>query len=379
MKFTVERGALVSCLIGATDIARSISENDSSRYILRNIKLEVKNNILTSTGTDADTVIRNQVPVSAESEGEITILGQLIDDVVKKLDDGAEVSLEYKEDEGLLYINSGKSKFKLMCLASNNFPNFEEQGMTGSFKVTREDFINLIEKTRFAISDDATRYYLNGMYLHSVKEDDAVKLVGVGTDGHKLSVIKLGYFCGEESLSGIIIPKKTLPEIRKILSLCNDGEVDVSFSKTKIKIQTLKSTIISKLIDADYPDYKKVVPEGNDKLLICDKNLLTKSVNRISSIVSEAHKGVKFIINSRDSLLIDASCNKNGSASEEIQSEFDSDAQIEIAFNSKNLLEILNQIESDKIIFSLNDNFHATIIKGSEEGDNMFILMPVRI
>jgi DNA polymerase-3 subunit beta len=251
--------------------------------------------------------------------------------------------------------------------------------MTGSFKIMREDFISLIEKTRFAISDDSTRYYLNGMHLHSTKEDEVAKLVGVGTDGHKLSVIKLGYFCGEENLLGIIIPRKTLPEIKKILSLCNDKEIEISFSKTKIKIQTLRSTIISKLIDADFPDYRRVIPSENDKTLVCDKNTLIKSVNRVSSIVSEAHKGIKFIINNRESLLIDASCSKNGSANEEIPSEFDSDEQIEIAFNSKNLLETLGQVESDKVIFSLKDNFHAAIVRGSEEADNTFVLMPVRV
>jgi DNA polymerase-3 subunit beta len=379
MKFTIERGSLISCLIGTTDIARGISENDSSRYILRNIKLEVRNNILTSTGTDADTVIKNQVPVSAESEGEITILGQLIDDVVKKLDDGSEILIEYKSEESLLYINSGKSKFKLMCLSSDNFPNFEEQSMNGGFKIKRSDFISLIEKTRFSISDDTARYYLNGMYLHSLKEDDLLKLVAVGTDGHKLSVAKLDYFGGENELSGIIIPRKTLPEIKKILSLCNDEEIEILFSKTKIKIQTLKSTIISKLIDADFPDYKRVIPTDNDKILICDKIILTKSVNRVSSVVSEAHKGIKFIINNRNSIFIDATCSKNGSANEEIPVEFDSDAKIEVAFNSKNLLEILSQIESDKVMFNLNDNFHAAIIRGSEENNTTFVLMPVRI
>jgi DNA polymerase-3 subunit beta len=380
MKFTAEKSSLVSCLVGASDIARSISENDSSRYILKNIKLEVKNNILTSTGTDADTVVKNRIPVFAESDGEAAILGQLIDDVIKKFDDGAEVVLEYKEEENLLYINSGKSKFKLNCISSETFPSFEEQSMTGSFTVAREDFINIIEKTRFATSDDAAKYYLNGMYLHTVKEDGAVNLAAAGTDGHKLSVIKLAYFNGEGELSGLIIPKKTLPEIKKILaSNINDKEVEVFFSKTKIKIQTSRSTIISKLIDADFPDYKRVIPTENDKILQCDKTALVKSINRVASIVSEAHKGIKFIINDKNTLVIDASCAKNGSASEEVSVEFDSDAKVEIAFNSKNLLEILSQIESDKVIFNIRDNFCAAIIKGSEELNNTFILMPVRI
>lgn len=380
MKFTAEKSSLVSCLVGASDIARSISENDSSRYILKNIKLEVKNNILTSTGTDADTVIKNRIPVFAENDGEVAILGQLIDDVIKKFDDGAEVVLEYKEEENLLYVNSGKSKFKLNCISSETFPSFEEQNMIGNFTVVREDFINLIDKTRFAASDDAAKYYLNGMYLHTIKEDDTMNLVAVGTDGHKLAVAKLAYFNGEEDLRGIIVPRKTLPEIKKILvSNVGDKEIEVSFSKTKIKIQTSRSTIISKLIDADFPDYRRVIPAENDKTLQCEKIALIKSINRVASIVSEAHKGIKFIINDKNVLVIDASCAKNGSASEEVSVEFDSDAKVEIAFNSKNLLEILSQIESDKVVFTIRDNFCAAIIRGSEETNDTFILMPVRI
>jgi DNA polymerase-3 subunit beta len=333
---------------------------------------------LTFTGTDADTVIKNRIQISSGEDGELMILGQLIDDVIRKLDDGAEVTVERDGSDELLRVASGKSKFKLMCQPCETFPNFEEQNMSENFKISRESFLSIIDKTRFAVSDDASRYYLNGAYLHTVVIDGKKKLAAVGTDGRKLAMAQID-FDGAAEVSGIIVPKKTIPEIKKVLSLVGDKEIEVSFSKTKIKIQTSRSTLISKLIDAEFPDYRKVIPAANDKTLVCDKVALNRGINRISSVVTEAHRGIRLIADKKDSLTLEAASAKSGSADEEIPAEFSGNERIEIAFNSRNLSEILYQIESGKIEFALADNFSAAIIRGQGETQNTFVLMPVKI
>lgn len=380
MKFTTSKSKFLSALAGPADIARTIPENDSNRFILRNVKLEVNNNMLTLTGTDADIVVKNKVEVNSESDGNILILGQLIYDIINKLDDGSEIKCEYKEDEEVFYIYSGKSKFKLSSLPITNFPNFEEQTLENTFNLTSEDFLKLIDKCKCAICDEPSKYYLNGLFLHtSIEEDESKKLTAVSTDGHKLAIVKLNYFNGNQDLQGIIIPKKSLVEIRKMLALNSEEKnIEVFYSKTKIKIQSSKSMVISKLIDADFPDYKRVVPKENTKVLKCPKSILVKSIAKVSAIVNESHKGIKLFL-TKDNLVLEGISAQNGTASDEISLTFDEDTKIEIAFNSKYLLEILSQLESDIVNIYFKDNFSAVIIKGDEENDKMFILMPVRI
>lgn len=376
MKFKIEKNIFTKLLSSVCNVASK--KNPNNPTILQNIKIETKNGFLYLTGTDSDTYIKDNCVVDIEKEGATTVSSQLIYDIIKKMEDGAEIECEYLKDDNILFIKSGKSKFKLMCLDVEGYPNFEEQEMQIEFKINPKDFINLIDKTRFSISDDPSRYYLNGLFLHTAEEDGDLKLFGVSTDGHKLSVIKLDYFNGKDPINGVIIPKKTLPEIKKILLNTQQENVMVYLSKTKIKIETEDTIIISKLIDAEFPDYKRVIPQDNDKILKADKKIIANIIDRVSTVVNEGHKGIKLLL-TQNNLSLESNSAENGTATEDLPVEFDYTDTIEVGFNSKFILDFFNLIESENVNIYFKDASSAIIIKGDEEANNTFILMPIRI
>lgn len=376
MKFTIEKDIFIKLLSNVCNVASKKNQNNPA--ILQNIKLEAKNDTIYLTGTDSDTYIKNNSKVSVITEGATTVSAQLIYDIVKKMEDGSEIECEYTKEDNNFHIKSGKSKFKLMCLDVDGYPNFEEQDMPIEFKILSQYLINIIDKTRFSISDDPSRYYLNGLFLQTREEDDGIKFCGVSTDGHRLSVIKINNYEGQNNINGVIIPKKALPEIKKVLCSIPEDEVKVYLSKTKIKIETDNTIIISKLIDADFPDYNRVIPQNNNKVLKANKKLLTNIIDRVSTVANDGHRGIKFTL-SENTLVLESNSTENGFASEDIKVDFPYTDGIEIGFNSKFVLDIFSQIDSDNINIYFKDSTSAIIIKGEEEQNNTFVLMPIRI
>lgn len=379
MKFTIEKNVFVRLLSNVCNVASKKTVADSNDYvILQNIKIEVKDGFLYLVGTDSDTYIKNKIVLSSGENGVITVPATLLYDFVKKVEDGAEIECEYVENDNVFYLRAGKGNFKFLCLDASLYPNFEIQDTSVEFRMSPKDFVNIIDKTRSSICDDQARYYLCGLFIHITEEDGEKVLSGVSTDGHRLSLINIKNVNINGDFSGVIIPKKTLPEIRNVLIDCKDEEVVFSLSKTKIKIETSNTLMVSKLIDAEFPDYKRVIPQSNDKILRSDKKLLTSILNRVAVFANEAHKGVKFIL-SNNTLVLESGSPERGSASEEIKVDFDNDTKIEAGFNSKFMIEFFNQIESDVVSIYFKDNSSAIMIKGEEEPNNTFVLMPVRI
>ena len=379
MKFTIEKNVFVKLLSNVCNVAAKKTVADSNDYvILQNIKIEVKDGFLYLVGTDSDTYIKNKIVLNNSENGATTVPAVLLNDFVKRVEDGAEIECEYVESENIFSLKTGKGNFKFLCLDASLYPNFEVQDTSVEFKLAPKDFINIIDKTKSSICDDQARYYLCGLFIHITEENGEKVLSGVSTDGHRLSLINVKNVNINGDFSGVIIPRKTLPEIRNVLVDCQDEEVSFSLSKTKIKIETNNTLMISKLIDADFPDYKRVIPQANDKILKCDKKLLTNILSRVSVFANEAHKGVKFIL-SNNTLVLESGSPERGSASEEIKVDFDNDSKIEAGFNSKFMIEFFNQIESDIVCVYFKDNSFAIMIKGEEELDNTFVLMPIRI
>lgn len=375
MKFTIERNILIKLLSNVCDVASR--KNPNNPAILQNIKIETKSDRVYFTGTDSDTYVKDDCKAFVEGDWATTVPAQLMYDIVKKMNDGAEIVCEYSPDNNVLNISSGRSKFKLMCLDADGYPNFEEHQMQVEFNIKANDLVNIIDKTRFSISDDPSRYYLNGLFLQTI-DDDGLKLNAVSTDGHKLSVITLNYYDGTGEVSGVIVPKKALPEIKKIAVKSGNADLKVSTSKTKVKIETEDTVIISKLIDAEFPDYKRVIPKDNDKTLKVNKKDISAIIDRISTVASDNHKGIKLVL-TENNLYLESNSAENGSGSEEIKVDFDYKDKIEIGFNSRFMLEMISQIESDIVEIKLKDGNSAIIIKGSEESNNTFVLMPIRI
>jgi DNA polymerase-3 subunit beta len=353
-------------------------KNPNNLAILQNIKMETSGNFLYLVGTDSDTYIKNCCQVFVDRQGETTVSAQLIYDIVRKMEDGAEICCDYANGDRTMIVKSGKSKFKLTCLSADGYPNCEDQQMQSEFKVKLKDLINIIEKTRLSISDDISRYYLNGLFFHTLEENGELKLTAVSTDGHRLSAVKLDYFEGSTPIGGAIVPKKALPEIKKILSLSTQGDVTVSLSRTKIKFEMENAMVISKLIDAEFPDYRRVIPVENKSLLRVNKRDISSVIDRVATITSDSHKGIKLTA-SDNSLVLEANSNENGSASEEMKVDFNYSDKIEMGFNSRFFLDIFSQIESEMVNIFFKDNTSAILIKGEEEPGNTFVLMPIRI
>ena len=246
--------------------------------------------------------------------------------------------------------------------------------MTEECEINKNDLMDIIDKTKFAVSNDEARYYLNGMFIHSKTIDDNNYIIGSATDGHKMAVIKK--IQTDFKISGYIIPRKTLGEIRKILDSCSDI-VNLSFSKTKIKLSTNDCVLVSKLIDAEYPDYERVIPVSNSNVVILNKKDFVSAIDRVSTVVSDKHSGVKFIF-SNDKVELIAESTENGHADDEINANYTGDT-IETGFNSRYLLDILAQIESDEVSLKLGNGNLPIIVQGTEENNNLFVLMPVRI
>ena len=305
-------------------------------------------------------------------------------DTINKLDDGAEIVCEYNGESGELFITSGYSFFKSPVNTEiDKFPNFEEQQFDDSFKVDAKEMLKLIEKTQVAICDNELEYHLNGLFIHTDLQNEK-KLFAVSTDSRKVAILSTENFEAEKEISGFIIPKKSLKDIKKMLVQLisnkddDDKTIIISYTKTKVKFASKRSIIISKLIDTDFPDYKKVIPQNNNNIITCDKSTLSKAISRVSIVVQESHKGVKLSIG-KNHMKLSATSINNGSANDELDVEFDSDKTIDIAFNSKSLTEIFAQFDSEKIVLYLNDSLTPILIKGTEESDRTFVLMPIRL
>ncbi|MDR1425862.1 MAG: DNA polymerase III subunit beta [Rickettsiales bacterium] len=377
MKFVVEKNSFLRLLIGTYGVASK--KNPGNLAILQNVKIEASEGLLYLTGTDSDTYIKNHGEANVETDGVTTVSAQLLYEIVRKMEDGSEISCSYSTNDKILSVGSGRSRFKLMCMDAGNYPNFEDQQIQSKFQLKLKDLMTMIDKTRFSISDDLSRYYLNGLFLHTIEDDRGRKLVATSTDSHRLSVVELSYYDGNEPLAGVIVPKKALPEIKKIVSMSDQEEIQVSVSKTKIKFETDNSLIISKLIDAEFPDYRRVVPRENNRLMRVNRKEITSVIDRVSTVTSDSHRGIKFIL-SENNLLLEAHSNENGSASEEIKVDFNYPEKIEVGFNSKFVLDIFSQIDSETVNIFFKDSASAILVEDrGETTNNTFVLMPIRI
>ena len=378
MKFTNEK-ELLSKALGLTTSTATAKQNFNIP-ILQNIKIEVKNNKLSLTGTDLDTSIKSEIEINSLEEGSITVPAQLFFDIVKKASNGSEILVDYIENENIFNLTSGKSTFKLPCLEASGFPVFEDIETKLEFDIEADELKNLIDKSKFAISLDENRYYLNGMFLHLTDnaETGEKDITAATTDGYKLVVIKgQAHNNIASEFNGIIIPKKTLDVIRKVLDM-GTGIAHIAISKTKIKIIFQDTVLVSKLIDAEFPDYKRVIPMENDKILTIEKKFLFNAIDRVGVVVMGGTKGIKLNL-SKNNLVIEAENQEGAYAKEELEVDFALEDKIEIGFNAKYFMEILSQVESDLINIYFKDSFTPIIIKGSEEASNTFVLMPVRV
>lgn len=372
MKATIERGALLTAL----NHVQSVVERRNTIPILSNVMISAENGALSLTATDLEIEIREKVEAEVGESGATTAPAHMLYDIVRKLPDGAQIELSMNEAGSQLQLVAGKSTFALQSLPREDFPVLTLGEMPHAFALPVGDMQRLIEKTRFAISVEETRYYLNGIYLHVLEDEGAPMLRAVATDGHRLARVQSPQPVGASGMPSIIVPRKTVNELQKLLE-GTEGEVSIQVSDTKINFALADIVLTSKLIDGKFPDYNRVIPSGNDKVMSVDAKAFAQSVDRVSAVSSEKSRAVKLSLEN-DSLTFTVFNPDSGSATDELAVGYAADA-MEIGFNARYLLDITGQLEGDTAKFELADSGSPTVIRDEQDADALYVLMPMRV
>ncbi|UCI07511.1 DNA polymerase III subunit beta [Mesorhizobium sp. B1-1-8] len=372
MRVILERSNLLKSL----NHVHRVVERRNTIPILSNVLLNAEGGSLEMKATDLDLEVTEATPAKVERGGATTVPAHLLYDIVRKLSDGAEVMLKTDEDGNAMTVTSGRSSFRLQCLPQSDFPELSAGSFSHIFRLDSVALKGLIDKTQFAISTEETRYYLNGIFLHTHEAGGKLKLRSVATDGHRLARAEIDAPAGSEGMPGIIIPRKTVSELQKLVD-DPDVAVTTELSDTKIRFTIGSVVLTSKLIDGTFPDYQRVIPTGNDKKLIIDRQSFAAAVDRVSTISSERGRAVKLSIN-EGQVTLAVNNPDSGSATEELAADYSSDP-IEIGFNAKYLLDVAAQLTGSEAKFMLADAGSPTLIHDMADETALYVLMPMRV
>lgn len=372
MKATIERATLLRCL----SHVQSVVERRNTIPILSNVLIEAATSgSVQVMATDLDLqVVESMSAVSVEAPGAITVSAHLLFDIARKLQDGSQVSLETADNR--MAVKAGRSRFSLPTLPRDDFPMIVEGDLPTSFELPAATLAQLIDRTRFAISTEETRYYLNGIFLHVTDED----LKAAATDGHRLARYTLPRPDGAQGMPDVIVPRKCVAELRKLLEEALDTNVliDLSASKVRFTLGGENGVVLtSKLIDGTFPDYSRVIPTGNDKLLKLDPRSFYEGVDRVATIATEKTRAVKMALEN-DKVTLSVTSPDNGTAAEELPADYSAQG-FEIGFNANYLKDILGQIEGDTVELHLADAGAPTLIRQDEKAPALYVLMPMRV
>ena len=372
MRITLERSNLLKSL----NHVHRVVERRNTIPILSNVLLRSDGASLDMKATDLDLEITEATPAQVEQAGATTVPAHLLYHIVRTLSDGSEVTLATNADGSAMTVTSGRSKFSLQCLPQSDFPDLTAGSFSHTFRLKATDLKMLIDRTQFAISTEETRYYLNGIFIHTIESNGQLKLRAVATDGHRLARADVEAPSGSEGMPGIIIPRKTVGELQKLVDN-PDLVVTVEVSDAKIRFTIGSIVLTSKLIDGTFPDYQRVIPTGNDKELKIDCQSFAQAVDRVSTISSERGRAVKLALG-EGQLTLTVNNPDSGSATEELAVGYDSDP-LEIGFNAKYLLDITSQLSGTEAVFMLADPGSPTLVRDLAGDDALYVLMPMRV
>jgi DNA polymerase-3 subunit beta len=367
MKATIERAVLLKSL----GHVQSVVERRNTIPILSNVLLEAREDgSLRLMATDLDLQVDESVPANVTQPGAITVPAHTFFDIVRKLPEGSQVELTAAE--GKMQVVAGRSRFNLQTLPRDDFPVIAEGDLPTRFELPAATLRQIIEKTRFAISSEETRYYLMGIFFHVV--DDQMR--AAATDGHRLARVTIARPDGAEEMPDVIVPRKAVTELYRLLEEV-EGTVEISLSPTKIRFGLGSAILTSKLIDGTFPDYNRVIPTANDKLLKLDPKSFSAGVDRVATIASEKTRAVKMSVD-RDKVTLSVTSPESGTATEEIAADYGAET-IEIGFNARYLLDILHEIEGDTVEVHLADAAAPTLLRENDNAPALYVLMPMRV
>ena len=380
MKLTIDRVALLKPL----GHVQSVVERRNTIPILSNVLLRADGTeptgALALSATDMDLELVERVPAQIERAGLTTAPAHTLFDIVRKLPDGAQIEIEASGERNSMVLRCGRSIFTLACLPPEDYPVMAGGELAHPFAMTAAELKSLVDRTRFAISTEETRYYLNGIYLHATKNDEVPVIRAVATDGHRLARVEMVLPEGAAGMPGIIVPRKTVLELRKLVEE-SEAEIELALSETKIRFAVGGATLTSKLIDGTFPDYDRVIPTGNDKVLEVKCKDFADAVDRVSTISTEKSRAVKLAIApgaNGGSLAISATSPENGTAIEELEVRYLNEP-LEIGFNSRYLLDIASQIEGEGAQLLMSDSGSPTIVRDRADPSALYVLMPMRV
>jgi DNA polymerase-3 subunit beta len=370
MKVVVERAVLLKAL----GHVQSVVERRNTIPILSNVLIEAGGDGLKLMATDLDLQIVEGADAQVETPGATTVSAHTLFDIVRKLPDGAQVTLA--QSDRRVTVTAGRARFQLQTLPREDFPAIGDGEFPTRFELPADTLREIIDKTRFAISTEETRYYLNGIFFHAPAANGKSVLRAVATDGHRLARVELPLPEGADGMPDIIVPRKCVAEVRKLLDE-RDGPVEISLSAGKIRFVIGAATLTSKLIEGNFPDYSRVIPTANDRLLRIDPHTLAEGVDRVTAIASDKTRAVKLSLDN-DRVTLSVTSPENGTASEDLPAVYGSPG-FDVGFNSRYLLDILSQVEGDQVEVHLADAAAPTLIRENEGAHALYVLMPMRV
>ncbi|MEL7114538.1 MAG: DNA polymerase III subunit beta [Pseudomonadota bacterium] len=372
MKLSIERAELLK----AVGQAQSVVERRNTIPILANVLIEAEGDTVSFRATDLDIEVVDKTAAQVERAGATTVNAVTLNEIVRKLPDGALVQLTDDGASGRLEIAAGRSNFSLATLPKEDFPVMASSEYQSNFSAEAPVLRRLFDKSKFAISTEETRYYLNGVYMHMADAEDGKMLRCVATDGHRLARIDAAPPDGSDDMPGVIVPRKTVGELRKLLD-DDDMTIAVSVSDTKVRFATPNITLTSKVIDGTFPDYTRVIPAANTRKLEVDASDFAKAVDRVATVSSERSRAVKLQLDD-DKLVLSVNAPDSGNAEEELVVAYNDD-KLEIGFNAKYLLEIASQVDRENAVFLFNSAGDPTLMREGNDTSAVYVVMPMRV
>ncbi len=374
MKFKADRATLMKSLAHVQNVV----EKRNTIPILANVLLAVREGRLTIAATDLEIALMEEVPAQAVRDGAITVPAATLYEIVRRQPDNAEIELDHPGGDAQLALRAGRYSTQLVALSHEEFPKLDAGKLSHNFTLPALQLRGLIDRTRFAISTEETRYYLNGIFLHAAEGEGGPSLRAVATDGHRLARVEEPLPAGAAGMPGVIVPRKTIAELRKLLDEVS-GDIDIALSETRIQFTIGTMRLTSKLIDGTFPDYERVIPRGNDKTLRVNQKDFNNAVARVSAISSERHRPVKLSL-AKNLLVISAASPEQGTATEELDSDqvtYDA-GPLEIGFQARYLNDVTDQIAGD-VEFVFADGAAPTLVRDPTDGGAVYVLMPMRV
>jgi len=373
MKFSIERATLLRAL----SQAQSVVERRNTIPILSNVLIEAQGAEASFRATDLDIEVVDRAPATVERAGATTVSAITLHDIVRKLPDGALVSLIADGAAQTLAVEAARSQFRLATLPREDFPIMKTEDYAANFAAPAPLLRRLFDKSKFAISTEETRYYLNGVYLHVAEGEEGPVLRCVATDGHRLARVDAPLPEGAAEMPGVIVPRKTVGELRKLLD-DDEAQIAVSVSDAKVRFATPAVTLTSKVIEGTFPDYARVIPMGNARRMEVDASAFARAVDRVATVSAERSRAVKLALD-EDRLVLSVNApDSGGTATEELAVAY-ADEHLEIGFNAKYLLEIASQVDRENAVFLFNSSGDPTLMREGGDTSALYVVMPMRV